>query len=843
MASCLVEFLCIVLFLSILIGSKVVAISASSAVESIALDDYFNVNCISAVNMGILKPSSQEIWTMLGVSFCGIFFDIVSLIMLAAADSCDGNDKLTAFTIYCVCSVQSIEILVYFAILIHFNLYIDGLKSEFINKSLVNCSEYYEFENAGYWSYQGVWFCASAITASLIFVCVSVYKSHNYKEAIKKEKKPHPNNSANEYQNDQFSANEHTIVYPQHVAAKPVTLMNEQKNNVPNNKEHQFPNCSGMVSGCDALDNLSLVMSGYMNMSKMDLDQIDIGLILNNFLHLISEHDGDEEFESIYNKISGVDKKCNVLHCNLFNRNHRNRNENKSLFELFETKDITEMVKMQILDKIHCYYTHCYDIGHRLTIKEKEKAQYHQIDNLVTLLSNKHKRHQNRKSRFVSTIDEKMLKPEQFKMYDFGIPFHYEFTTDVKNKYNSLKQELTSNQTATISPDQFDCELEKATLHFHSDYCQKTLIKPYKEKWEDNQSYTLCDYIEITVEHILAILIYCNFDALSYQFSKTYRAINDTESYESIIARHVEFYFLGTYLKHVVHRLGTCTRENKIKRFYHGISERLLFPLQHKNKLQIPLSTSSEMAVAVNFSDGKGLIIEFLEDPVMGSMYFSTWWCSDYGNENEHLFIQMEGRLRFDNIFDVTTAYNFSGILGGINMLNGLICTSNAPYNVSNLITAYRLVQDKTRMEEWKGLHSYAKQLFHEYCDNITEVYIEWKIMSGLHGVYFYYLLSSDKYDGINIVHLNALLLNLNKIKIYEMAITPLLFEDILHLFMVNPHSKIKYIFFGHVVEVQDNNLNDIVTNYEKKFADIGFTLKRRDEIGFGVCVEITCDK
>eukprot|EP01083_Nonionella_stella_P209497 759357_1 len=75
-------------------------------------------------------------------------------------------------------------------------------------------------------------------------------------------------------------------------------------------QEQKFQKCGGVISECDVLTDLSSVMRVYMNMNenKMNLEKIDIGWTLDNFLHLLSEHNDDEGFESIYNKISGLDK-------------------------------------------------------------------------------------------------------------------------------------------------------------------------------------------------------------------------------------------------------------------------------------------------------------------------------------------------------------------------------------------------------------------------------------------------------------------------------------------------------------------------------------------------------
>eukprot|EP01084_Bolivina_argentea_P184443 318098_1 len=560
---------------------------------------------------------------------------------------------------------------------------------------------------------------------------------------------------------------------------------------------------------------------------------MDIRWILNNFLHLISEHDDDDEFESIYNKICATN--CNILHCNVFLRNHRNRNKirknDKCFSELFKTTDDTIIAKMQILDKIHCHYVHCYDIGHRLTSKERETISTQKRTNdLIKLLSLKHKEYHRSheklqrftKSKFVSTIDthtisqnqklddeKKCDDTENIQMYDFGIKFKYDYDRDVKNKYNSFKQELTSNQTSIISLAQFNIERNKATLYFNSAHCQKILIK---EKWKNYM------VITCTLEHILSVLIYCNYDVLQHEFSKTYRAIYKNESKQSIIKRHSEFYFLGKYLKEAVYRLGIDINKGNVKCFYHGISEHLIFPLGRWDAIYVPLSTSSQIEVAVNFTGNNGLIVEFVRNFGPNSN-LSVSWCSDYGNESEHLFVQNNGSLRFDNIIDTGIGYEFRDILGGINSLNHLYGLKEE-YDERKDNVAINLVKHETGMEEWKDLHIYAQRLFHEYCTNIGSVYIDWKDILSEYPL-FQGLLSSKKYDGLNIGLLNVLYPNLNKIEINCMQICPSLFGDILNHFTANKTSMIHIVFFYH----SGDGIDGIVAKYKNEFEHIGFSL------------------
>ena len=74
---------------------------------------------------------------------------------------------------------------------------------------------------------------------------------------------------------------------------------------------------------------------------------------LNDYLHILQNHDADAEFEYIANAMGY----CDINNCNAYKRNNH----------LLPRVDVTS----DILDKCHCYMTHSYDIGYRLTSSEK----------------------------------------------------------------------------------------------------------------------------------------------------------------------------------------------------------------------------------------------------------------------------------------------------------------------------------------------------------------------------------------------------------------------------------------------------------------------------------------
>eukprot|EP01084_Bolivina_argentea_P028948 53768_1 len=91
----------------------------------------------------------------------------------------------------------------------------------------------------------------------------------------------------------------------------------------------------------------------------------------------------------------------------------------------------------------------------------------------------------------------------------------------------------------------------------------------------DDDSYHIFSFIQtynsFTVQHLLSLMIYCNWTKLQYQFSKTYRQIKCNETKHNVKKRHSNYFWLGKYLKDSVNRFGDRVVTTNIKKLYHGI--------------------------------------------------------------------------------------------------------------------------------------------------------------------------------------------------------------------------------------------------------------------------------
>eukprot|EP01084_Bolivina_argentea_P033614 62159_1 len=286
----------------------------------------------------------------------------------------------------------------------------------------------------------------------------------------------------------------------------------------------------------------------------------------------------------------------------------------------------------------------------------------------------------------------------------------------VQQKYDSLKMDLTSNKISIISMEMFVEEYRKAQSHFNSFY--RKLLQPNEWLVTDQKK-------ELTINHLLSVMIYCNFDQIQYHFSKTYR---------ENIQNHNNFYHLASNLKSCVHRFGIRILKGNIKKFYHGIGQKLSFPSYINQKhggiiIKSPLSTTSSFCVAVNFTNhNNGLVIEFRDSKSeLSPKYFSTAWLSDYPNEKEHLFIQNNKfeLLSIHNIVDATNGYQYGSYLDALQNVEYITTSNYSWHSDINQYVSVKIIKYQLSKKHDAAITAYGSGLIDTYFQNKKDIKLQ----------------------------------------------------------------------------------------------------------------------
>eukprot|EP01084_Bolivina_argentea_P004330 8237_1 len=201
------------------------------------------------------------------------------------------------------------------------------------------------------------------------------------------------------------------------------------------------------LKNCEFLQRIKRSVNSFK--SKKNIDNIHIATLNSDFLHLLQHHNHhDDEYEYIHKFVGGD---CDANNCDLFNRNYRDKVDMKYIYnqKLYETYRYNK-IRCQIIDKIHCFYRHSFDMGYRLNSTEraslnvclneekKENDQLNQLTNnkwrqLHSSISNKRTHNKSINNRMHNKYHQIPIHIEQcrhkihetFNMYYCGTYFCY----------------------------------------------------------------------------------------------------------------------------------------------------------------------------------------------------------------------------------------------------------------------------------------------------------------------------------------------------------------------------------------------------------------------------------
>eukprot|EP01084_Bolivina_argentea_P006060 11455_1 len=408
---------------------------------------------------------------------------------------------------------------------------------------------------------------------------------------------------------------------------------------------------------------------------------------------------------------------CSLRQCKHLQRQCRDRNAHDKWH--IACKPGKSMIIQQILDQMHIIKYHLVDIGQRyFENKEaeskksttKKSSDFHKrFIKMRNTLMKKRKifaettHYQILNSKFVTKLTQLQDAQIQFRIhtdwsscYQNGFKFYYhqyykhkDVTTEyipgaprgafdsgnvwvnpnytfqewfIYPKYKSLKQEFLQNAYVILTNEQYKYELKKAELKLNSYHGKK--IRGSNKRYEI--VYNHKENSRITINHILSIVIYTNFNEINYEFSKTFRRIHPKESDDSVRTRHRNFYHWAKYLVETVHCYGDDCGEIS---FYRGI-DRMCFFEDFSTWFYAPTSVTDVLDVAINFATHEGIVIQIADYIDSPTSYFDCRFWSDFPAESEKLFmatinilqiiglnamyndIQYDGWIRALRIFD-----------------------------------------------------------------------------------------------------------------------------------------------------------------------------------------------
>eukprot|EP01084_Bolivina_argentea_P146011 255788_1 len=343
------------------------------------------------------------------------------------------------------------------------------------------------------------------------------------------------------------------------------------------------------------------------------------------------------------NSLNIVSKQIlDTIHCAIFHPQMRIDNDNQPIFtSKTKTTDLFRPISVSyfehsmadnIINDDEIQYNHIYRrntlVSGTLAIKVKQPTlsniKFTINDHLTPRQSKKKLFQENKLNKQISNTlsinhieyvieeqksDEKYVENEDVCSYEFGIKMIYDINSreGPQNVFNINKNccfhdELLNNKIMSISQQQWENCMEKALIKVKTIRGRQIVGKRGK-------------YIGKNMEllHVMAILLYCNYDELQRHFRSTFRRKHKNESDSDVRKRHGNYFWWGKLLHEAIYCFGKDIKTENI-RVYHGLQEKLLFS-QFEACFYSPLSTTTDLNIANSFqgSNDNGIILKLVK--------------------------------------------------------------------------------------------------------------------------------------------------------------------------------------------------------------------------------------
>merc|ERR550525_1422194 len=191
----------------------------------------------------------------------------------------------------------------------------------------------------------------------------------------------------------------------------------------------------------------------------------------------------------------------------------------------------------------------------------------------------------------------------------------------------------------------------------------------YNGQWtSDYLKFGVPKNYRVTLNHLLALLLYTDSSKFCTALSETFRAIKTGETIEEMNSRNSKYYWTSMYLREMVFCFGDYARNEK-RPYFTGLSYQLHIP-QFKIGLIGPTSTSMAKEIAVNFAGERGMLI-ILKGGY--SKCFDASWLSAYPEEEERIFCGSTDRETVTSIVLVDSCKNYKTAIGAFSKFDAMV--------------------------------------------------------------------------------------------------------------------------------------------------------------------------
>ena len=312
---------------------------------------------------------------------------------------------------------------------------------------------------------------------------------------------------------------------------------------------------------------------------------------------------------------------------------------------------------------------------------------------------------------------------------EFGRKFTYWYNIKtspfyVTRKYENLKLEIMDNMFYPLEITKFIETHIKANRLLNDSHILRGI------RCDGNNPYMIEKDATLSIENIMALIFYCDFDILSSHLISTYYPLSYMESDHELIERHREYCNWSRILNETVQCFGNTVNQSKIDKYF--INTKYQYFDKFMLNFNRPISMTTKLHIATIYCPENGIILECKKTNFyIGELlrYFDCSLISSHSLEMEKLFIGGSQSLQLISIRSmimnekykqfISPFTYFQKIMSGKDILQ--ILWDNDYLIISNLISS-KIINKKSNYSE------YIIHCFNKYCNEqkVIKINLNW---------------------------------------------------------------------------------------------------------------------
>ena len=301
----------------------------------------------------------------------------------------------------------------------------------------------------------------------------------------------------------------------------------------------------------------------------------------------------------------------------------------------------------------------------------------------------------------------------------------------IAQKYADIKEELLSNAIFQMTPNQYESSMNKATKLMTSKLAKKMKSQDHGTSLH----YDIPDGALLTIQHLLAVILYTDWSDLSREFTATFRKKQSYESLSSIKRRNREFANWSKLLREAVQLYGAegfegdlndkvdirwnKKRNRQVGPFFCGMSavlKGMSFKITYIRltvcylvpelniKLCGPTSTSTSRQAAMTFAGNNGMLLKLDYSYEFDNHYcvrsFDCVGFSNFVHESECLFMGGHHTIRIVDILNMKTNQSYSEILEPLYYFDSIVKGQLFNEDEENQIASQKALKYKALLKQ-----------------------------------------------------------------------------------------------------------------------------------------------